>query len=258
MISPTLREALALRSAYKLPQALAKLEEACKLNEPDALFMKAMALIRGGWGLSHNWDQAVSDLNLSLQLGYHYAITYYYQNGIPITQEDIDNLNPIVCTCILEGVNCNLKDALKMNDAQYWFMFGMSLENLNDKIYALKKAADQKHAIAIKELYRISSKTTDTVKYLILGKCYYYQEDVLKNLNDNQTHEHLIGKEIYNLHPLKNSDLGKKAVTFYLRNIKASEMEVITWLWISKKLNQPRDTSRLIALELWKLRDTIL
>jgi TPR repeat protein len=257
-ISPTLQEALALRSAYKLPQALAKLEEACKLNEPDALFMKAMALIRGGWGLLHNWDQAIYYLTLSVQLGYHYAITYDDYDEIPTTQEDIDNLNPIVCTCVLIGrISCNLKNAQELNDAQYWFKFGVSLKNLNEKIYALKKAADQKHTLAIKELYRIS-KTTETVKYLILGKCYYYQEDVLRNLND-RTHEHLIGREIHmdNLHPLRNSDLGKKAVTFYLKNIKASEMEVITWLLISKCLRHPRDTSKLIALEIWRLRDEI-
>jgi len=239
MFSPTLREALALRSAHKIPEALRKLEHACEEEkDPYACFILSRAYLHGGWGLNQNFAKyeiyQMDAENLGLKPTQDIEIVYSLDNG---------------------RLSYSLETAESLNDARYWYIFGYQ----NDKYrkYAYKRAAEQNNHAAMMKLIEFHGlNSIKAVKIAIHGQMYLHQEDILRFGSE---FAHLIGREIYKnpMHPLKNSDTGRKAVNVYLNHIGRVKSEVFTWLLVSKCLMMPRDTRNLIALEIWRLRDDI-
>jgi hypothetical protein len=237
--SPTLREALALRSARKIPEAHQKLEKACEEKDPYAYFFLSRAYLHGGWGLNRNFikhDICEADAE---KLGFKRT-------------EDIE----IACHFDTIGdLPYSLEVAERLNDARYWYIFGYKEDKYRK--YAYERAAEQNHSLAISKLiefYGLNS--IKSVKLSIQGRMYLQQEEIIRFSSE---FSHLIGREIYrdNMHPLRNSDAGKKSVSIYLNRIERVRSEIFTWLLISKYLMMPRDMRNSIALEIWRLRDDI-
>lgn len=249
MISKTLQDALNLRSARKIPEALQKLEKACEEKDPNAYFLLSCAYLRGGWGLHINETKRRIYWEDAKRLGCKYTDDRYifsdeFQTGLA-------NNNPFAISIAeADHIETSLETAQKLNDARYWYLLALN----SFSCYAYEQAAEQKHYYAMQTLMEMYSPNTKKgFKYCIEGRFYREQEEILQN----GYYEHLIGKEIYhnNMHPLKNSDLGKKAIAFYLNNIQHVRSQVITFLCICKFLKLPRDTSRLIARLVWAFRD---
>lgn len=238
--SSILQEALDLRSVRKIPEARKKLEEACETEDAIAHYFLAQAYLEGGWGLNRSNTK--------------YDI--YVEDARKLGLLKLININdpPIALWFVNPVPKYSIEIAESLNDAGYWYHFGYQSEKYRE--YAFKRAAEQNHYYAMRKLLEFYGLCSiKSVKIAIRGQLWFEQEEILKFTSE---FDHLIGKEMhYNkIHPLRNSDLGKRAVNVYLNHMKSVRSEIITWLLISKEV-LCKDVRNLVAFELWRLREEV-